>query len=75
MEESWDRTRCKAMEAIDSDHWTTGDSRKRTATAGSDVVQSGRPIFDDFSNICGRISAISRRMLSSKWSSVCGLSA
>ncbi|GFW88568.1 hypothetical protein TNCV_828371 [Trichonephila clavipes] len=23
-------------------------SRKRTATAGSDVVQSGRPIFDDF---------------------------
>ncbi|GFV16981.1 hypothetical protein TNCV_1426811, partial [Trichonephila clavipes] len=41
-----------------------------TATAGSDVVQSGRPIFDDFSNICGRISAITRRMLSSKWSSV-----
>ncbi|GFW55342.1 uncharacterized protein TNCV_117272 [Trichonephila clavipes] len=27
-----------------------------------------------FSNICGRISAITRRMLSSKWSSVCGLS-
>ncbi|GFU97985.1 adhesion G protein-coupled receptor B2 [Trichonephila clavipes] len=25
----------------------------RTATASSDVVQSGRPIFDDFSNICG----------------------
>ncbi|GFU36324.1 hypothetical protein TNCV_559581 [Trichonephila clavipes] len=48
---------------------------RRTATAGSDVVQSGRPIFDDFSNICGRISAITRRMLSSKWSSVCGLSA
>ncbi|GFU87182.1 hypothetical protein TNCV_4265461 [Trichonephila clavipes] len=47
----------------------------RTATAGSDVVQSGRPILDDFSNICGRISAITRRMLSSKWSSVCGLSA
>ncbi|GFU90286.1 hypothetical protein TNCV_2717441 [Trichonephila clavipes] len=46
-----------------------------TATAGSDVVQSGRPIFDDLSNICGRISAITRRMLSSKWSSVCGLSA
>ncbi|GFX43439.1 hypothetical protein TNCV_4874591 [Trichonephila clavipes] len=22
--------------------------RRRTATAGSDVVQSGRPIFDDF---------------------------
>ncbi|GFW46173.1 hypothetical protein TNCV_4210521 [Trichonephila clavipes] len=48
---------------------------KMTATAGSDVVQSGRPIFDDFSNICGRISAITQRMLSSKWSSVYGLSA
>ncbi|GFX45242.1 hypothetical protein TNCV_3432901 [Trichonephila clavipes] len=47
----------------------------RTATAGSDVVQSGRPIFDEFSNICGRISATTWRMLSSKWSSVCGLSA
>ncbi|GFS88941.1 sodium-independent sulfate anion transporter [Trichonephila clavipes] len=46
-----------------------------TAMAGSVVVQSGRPIFDDFSNICGRISAIKRQMLSSKWSSVCGLSA
>ncbi|GFW99247.1 hypothetical protein TNCV_3010151 [Trichonephila clavipes] len=45
---------------------------RRTA---SDVIQSGRPIFDDFSNICGRISAITRRMLSSKWSNVCGLSA
>ncbi|GFV67190.1 hypothetical protein TNCV_3669451 [Trichonephila clavipes] len=42
-----------------------------TATAGSDVVQFSRT----FSNICGRISAITRRMLSSKWSSVCGLSA
>ncbi|GFX73446.1 dscam17 [Trichonephila clavipes] len=31
---------------------------KGTDTAGSDVVKSGRPIFDDFSNICGRISAI-----------------
>ncbi|GFU04517.1 uncharacterized protein TNCV_3574791 [Trichonephila clavipes] len=41
-----------------------------TVTAGSGVVQSGRPIFDDFSNICGRISAITRRMLSSKWSSI-----
>ncbi|GFX78792.1 hypothetical protein TNCV_1919251 [Trichonephila clavipes] len=49
--------------------------RTVTATTGSDVVQSGRPIFDDLSNICGRISAITRRMLSSKWSSVCGLSA
>ncbi|GFV55443.1 uncharacterized protein TNCV_11881 [Trichonephila clavipes] len=36
----------------------------RTATAGSDVVQSGRPIFDDFFQH-GRISAITRRMLSS----------
>ncbi|GFW93567.1 pro-Pol polyprotein [Trichonephila clavipes] len=49
--------------------------QRRTAAAGSDVVQSGRPIFDDFFNICSRISAITRRMLSSKWSSVCGLSA
>ncbi|GFT57560.1 transposable element Tcb2 transposase [Trichonephila clavipes] len=47
----------------------------KTATAGSDVVLSGRPIFDDFFNICGRILAITRRMLSFKWSSVCGLSA
>ncbi|GFT19819.1 adhesion G protein-coupled receptor B2 [Trichonephila clavipes] len=31
----------------------------RTATAGSDVVQSGRPIFDDF------FTTITRRMLSS----------
>ncbi|GFW63528.1 hypothetical protein TNCV_401941 [Trichonephila clavipes] len=45
-----------------------------TATAGSDVVQSVRPIFDEFSNICGRISAITRQILSSKWSSVYGLS-
>ncbi|GFW83477.1 yqaJ domain-containing protein [Trichonephila clavipes] len=37
-----------------------------TATAGSDVVQSGRPIFDDFFQHFGRISAITRRMLSSK---------
>ncbi|GFX22853.1 hypothetical protein TNCV_2605951 [Trichonephila clavipes] len=36
-----------------------------TAMADSDVVQSGRPIFDDFFQICGRISAITRRMLSS----------
>ncbi|GFU23657.1 hypothetical protein TNCV_275391 [Trichonephila clavipes] len=33
-----------------------------TATAGSDVVQSGRPISMTFSNICGRISAITRRI-------------
>ncbi|GFU60258.1 hypothetical protein TNCV_4249571 [Trichonephila clavipes] len=44
-----------------------------TATAGSDVVQSGRPIFDDFFQHLW--PAITRRMLSSKWSSVCGLSA
>ncbi|GFU00227.1 uncharacterized protein TNCV_801951 [Trichonephila clavipes] len=37
----------------------------RTATAGSDVVQSGRQFSMTFSNICGRISAIARRMLSS----------
>ncbi|GFV87988.1 hypothetical protein TNCV_3241381 [Trichonephila clavipes] len=36
-----------------------------TATAGSDVVQSGRQFSMTFSNICGRISAITRRMLSS----------
>ncbi|GFU87697.1 hypothetical protein TNCV_2042811 [Trichonephila clavipes] len=35
---------------------TVDEVRTGTATAGSDVVQSGRPIFDDFSNICGRIS-------------------
>ncbi|GFU80104.1 adhesion G protein-coupled receptor B2 [Trichonephila clavipes] len=46
-----------------------------TASAGSDVVQSGRPIFDDICGRIGRISAITRRMLSSKWSSVCGLAA
>ncbi|GFX06999.1 DDE_3 domain-containing protein [Trichonephila clavipes] len=51
------------------------DALRRTATAGSDVVQSGRPIFDDFSNFCGRISAITRQMLYSKRSSVRGLSA
>ncbi|GFT94486.1 hypothetical protein TNCV_1262071 [Trichonephila clavipes] len=43
-------------------------SKHRTATAGSDVVQSGRTIFDDFSNICGMLRMC--RMLSSKWSSV-----
>ncbi|GFU85898.1 hypothetical protein TNCV_2037291 [Trichonephila clavipes] len=31
-------------------HFLEGEKicRRRTATAGSDVVQSGRPIFDDF---------------------------
>ncbi|GFW06837.1 hypothetical protein TNCV_3289361 [Trichonephila clavipes] len=29
--------------------WARHQSWHRTATAGSDVVQSGRPIFDDFS--------------------------
>ncbi|GFY07370.1 hypothetical protein TNCV_5085551 [Trichonephila clavipes] len=32
---------CMVLKATDND-------RRRTATAGSDVVQSGRPIFDDF---------------------------
>ncbi|GFV97857.1 hypothetical protein TNCV_2021721 [Trichonephila clavipes] len=31
-----------------------------TATTGSDVVQSGRQFSMTFSNICGRISAITR---------------
>ncbi|GFY08912.1 hypothetical protein TNCV_4661041 [Trichonephila clavipes] len=57
--------RCRSRHLIERLKFT------RTATAGSDVVQSGRPIFDDFF----RISAITRRMLSSKWSSACGLSA
>ncbi|GFX49960.1 hypothetical protein TNCV_3882891 [Trichonephila clavipes] len=39
-----------------------------TATAGSDVVQFDAQFSMTFSNICGRISAITRRMLSSKWS-------
>ncbi|GFU36638.1 hypothetical protein TNCV_2844471, partial [Trichonephila clavipes] len=46
-----------------------------TATAGSDVVQSGRPIFDDFFQHLwsAYIGNNARRMLSSrKWSSVCG---
>ncbi|GFW66788.1 uncharacterized protein TNCV_3783581 [Trichonephila clavipes] len=33
-----------------------------TATAGSDVVQSGRQFSMTFSIICGRISAITQRM-------------
>ncbi|GFU29407.1 hypothetical protein TNCV_2382611 [Trichonephila clavipes] len=33
-----------------------------TATAGSDVVQSGRQFWMTFSNICDRISAITRRI-------------
>ncbi|GFU75423.1 uncharacterized protein TNCV_2861391 [Trichonephila clavipes] len=36
---------------------------------------TGRPIFDDLFQHLGRISATTRRMLFSKWSSVCGLSA
>ncbi|GFW94944.1 hypothetical protein TNCV_1464431 [Trichonephila clavipes] len=28
--------------------WQQPNQTKRTVTAGSDVVQSGRPIFDDF---------------------------
>ncbi|GFT06909.1 hypothetical protein TNCV_2132471 [Trichonephila clavipes] len=40
------------------------DSRvgRATATAGSDVIPSGRQFSMTFSNICGRISAITRRM-------------
>ncbi|GFS74050.1 hypothetical protein TNCV_2943281 [Trichonephila clavipes] len=40
---------CDRMSAAVSEppNGDTKDSRK-TATAGSDVVQSGRPIFDDF---------------------------
>ncbi|GFV52675.1 hypothetical protein TNCV_2873461 [Trichonephila clavipes] len=43
------------------------------ATAGSDVVQSGLQFSMTFSNIYGRISAITRRMLSSKcqYPSIC----
>ncbi|GFU93127.1 hypothetical protein TNCV_206721 [Trichonephila clavipes] len=36
-----------------------------TATAGSDVVNLDAQFSMTFSNICGRISAITRRMLSS----------
>ncbi|GFU15431.1 uncharacterized protein TNCV_2700291 [Trichonephila clavipes] len=43
---------------IESPFCTVEEAELRTATAGSDVVQSGRQIFDDFYNICGRISAI-----------------
>ncbi|GFW66271.1 hypothetical protein TNCV_1711701 [Trichonephila clavipes] len=42
-----------------------------TATAGSDVVRSGRPIFDDFfQHLWPYIGNNTRRMLSSKWSIV-----
>ncbi|GFV42459.1 hypothetical protein TNCV_289461 [Trichonephila clavipes] len=37
------RTRAYCAHPSLRDHWVL-----RTATAGSDVVQSGRPIFDDF---------------------------
>ncbi|GFX17124.1 hypothetical protein TNCV_4266501 [Trichonephila clavipes] len=30
------------------EEWISKNIPARTATAGSDVVQSGRPIFDDF---------------------------
>ncbi|GFY34203.1 adhesion G protein-coupled receptor B2 [Trichonephila clavipes] len=36
---------CRTIEEDTFDRW---DLWHRTATAGSDVVQSGRPIFDDF---------------------------
>ncbi|GFT79122.1 hypothetical protein TNCV_3094761 [Trichonephila clavipes] len=32
----------------DMNYHSSGSYAERTATAGSDVVQSGRPIFDDF---------------------------
>ncbi|GFW91604.1 hypothetical protein TNCV_4500231 [Trichonephila clavipes] len=32
-----------------SDVFKLNQAYRKTATAGSDVVQSGRPIFDDFS--------------------------
>ncbi|GFT55133.1 adhesion G protein-coupled receptor B2 [Trichonephila clavipes] len=36
------QTSAEAKRAFSADFW------HRTATAGSDVVRSGRPIFDDF---------------------------
>ncbi|GFU78772.1 hypothetical protein TNCV_4401581 [Trichonephila clavipes] len=46
-----------------------------TATATAQMESNLDVQFSmTFSNIRGRISAITRRMLSSKWSSVCGLS-
>ncbi|GFW42509.1 hypothetical protein TNCV_4257041 [Trichonephila clavipes] len=36
------------MQGVWHDEWGTVGYGCRTATAGSDVVQSGRPIFDDF---------------------------
>ncbi|GFS65706.1 hypothetical protein TNCV_3853531 [Trichonephila clavipes] len=50
-------TAAHGFEAIEMDHCKTGywkwqfvvsSGESRTATAGSDVVQSGHPIFDDF---------------------------
>ncbi|GFX53660.1 hypothetical protein TNCV_1185881 [Trichonephila clavipes] len=69
------KERCSSVILVTLPWFKITRSVAKTATAGSDVVKSGSPIFDDFSNICGRISTITRRMLSSKWSSVCGLSA
>ncbi|GFS94249.1 hypothetical protein TNCV_2013351 [Trichonephila clavipes] len=48
---------------------------KKTAMADSDVDQSGCPIFDDIFQHLWPYIGNNRRMLSSKWSSVCGLSA
>ncbi|GFW88674.1 hypothetical protein TNCV_2833351 [Trichonephila clavipes] len=46
------KTRCvEALTSVEdqsSYFWNGMEVKKRTATAGSDVVQSGRPIFDDF---------------------------
>ncbi|GFW96953.1 uncharacterized protein TNCV_4801661 [Trichonephila clavipes] len=44
-----------------------------TATAGSDVVQSGRPIFDDFFQHLWPYIGNNMANVVFKWSRVCGL--
>ncbi|GFX66226.1 hypothetical protein TNCV_342001 [Trichonephila clavipes] len=51
------------------------DTLGRTATAGSDVVQSGHPIFDDFFQHLWPYIGNNTADVVLKWSSVCGLSA
>ncbi|GFT77432.1 hypothetical protein TNCV_4571721 [Trichonephila clavipes] len=48
---------------------------KRTAMAGSDVVQSRRPIFDEFFQHLWPYIGNNTANVVFKWSSVCGLSA
>ncbi|GFU04100.1 hypothetical protein TNCV_862581 [Trichonephila clavipes] len=48
---------------------------RRTATAGSDVVQSGRPIFDDFFQHLWPYIGNNTANVVFKWLSVCGLTA